>query len=172
MSQQKVCFDATIPIRFKETREFELLKHLPFKIILVEEVWKEITTQKANQYAFEPILRDLKNDDHIAKVKLRSIEAQKISNNLSQRLDDGEADTLAYSVVKELPFGTDDEAAKDKAEEYGKNPLNTLSVLEYLVENDVISLNKSSSLHSMMVLRNFFSPISKDEYEDWFNKRH
>ena len=149
MSERWVIFDACSLINFYASGFFEsILSSFKTQSCIVEQVKKESLfvrkpTGSPSKYNYEPIDLDSHiQSDQLKLVKLETEIEMSIFVRLAERLDDGEAATIALAIEREMDIVTDDKKAIQilKDEEPNIESLTTLDVLKTWSESS--SMNK------------------------------
>lgn len=140
--------DSSTLITLLDTNNFSLLFELFNKIIITDEVYREITCKFQHKQ---------KIDEYIClnSLELQSIEHQELYEMLILRLDKGEAESIALAKKLQLPLIIDERKGRNIAKSLGINIIGLIGLILKLMEKNIISKKRAISIVDEVETNNF-----------------
>ncbi|HHS92850.1 MAG TPA: hypothetical protein ENK82_05840 [Campylobacterales bacterium] len=140
--------DSSTLITLLDTNNFSLLFELFNKIIITDEVYREIT------YKFQ---HKQKIDEYLClnSLELQSIEHQELYEMLIVGLDKGEAESIALAKKLELSLIIDERKGRNIAKSLGINIIGLVGLILKLMEKNIISKERAITIVDEVEANNF-----------------
>ena len=180
MTERGIILDACSLINFYASEFFDsILSSFKNQCCIVDQVNDESLfirnpTDLPSKYYYKPI--ELQDSIQLGKLKLIKLETEnekKVFIKLAQRLDDGEAATIALAIEREMKVVTDDKKAIQIFCEEVPNIeiLTTLDVIKFWYESSSINdEDVKLALSNIRVYANYL-PTRNHQLFQWWSSR-
>ncbi len=180
MAERGIIIDACSIINFYASEFFDsILSSFETQCCIVTQVSEEslfIRTPPDSQSKFDykPIaLQDYVQLGKLKLVKLETETEKKVFIKLAQRLDDGEAATIALAIKREMKVVTDDKKAIQIFYEEASNIeiLTTLDVMKFWYENSSVNDEDIKlALSNIRVYANYLPSRNHHLFQWWLSR--
>lgn len=140
--------DSSTLITLLDTNNFSFLFELFNKIIITDEVYREITCRFQHKQKIDEYLC-------LNSLELQSIEHQELYEMLVVRLDKGEAESIALAKKLELSLIIDERKGRNIAKSLGINIIGLVGLILKLMEKNIISKERAVTIVDEVEANNF-----------------